>query len=121
MIATIPPTNRITEAPEIDPLEHAWFRTAVESIAQSLRQLAEVGPELTTALALNRKHVATESQALAVLIELGTSATVSKVADRLCVHRSTLYRWPKFMDALSRIRTGGRGVRMAGSGKGGAE
>jgi DNA-binding MarR family transcriptional regulator len=88
------------EAPRTNEFAIGDLVAVFKSIDQTLKELA--------AYANGAKRVAaTESQALALLIEMGPN--IADIAERLGVHRSTLYRWPKFMEQVGRVRRAGMG------------
>lgn len=74
-------------------------------IAQSLRAMNVTLKELTAFLSTTKRVASTEAEALALLIQIGPN--IAEIAERLGVHRSTLYRWPKFMEQVGRVRRAG--------------
>lgn len=78
---------------------------SLEDLARTMRSIDTTLKELAAFLAMGKKGIANETHALALLIELGPD--IAAIADRIGVHRSTLYRWPKFMEQVDRVRRAG--------------
>jgi DNA-binding MarR family transcriptional regulator len=81
------------------------FADHLADIAQSLRAINVTLKELTAFLSTTKRVASTEAEALALLIQIGPN--IAEIAERLGVHRSTLYRWPKFMEQVGRVRRAG--------------
>lgn len=79
----------------------------VDVLVTELRTLNLTLKELVSVAGRSRAAAATEAQALALLIQIGPN--IAEIAERLGVHRSTLYRWPKFMEQVGRVRRAGLG------------
>lgn len=91
------------EAPRTTEFAIGDLFAVMKSIDVTLKELVSVASR-------SRAAAGSESQALALLIEIGPN--IAEIAERLGVHRSTLYRWPKFMRAVALARTGGGGARV---------
>jgi len=74
-------------------------------ISQSLRSINLTLKEIAAFLSTTKRVASTEAEALALLIQIGPN--IAEIAERLGVHRSTLYRWPKFMEQVGRVRRAG--------------
>lgn len=115
MIATNSQFPRIIgsdEEPSYDLFERAVL--ALESMAQTQKEILLTQKEIAAYMNGQKRAVATEAQALALLIEIGPK--IAEIAERLGVHRATLYRWPKFMEQVGRVRraglAGGQAMRV---------
>lgn len=88
------------EAPRTTEFGVGELVTVFKSIDLTLKELAAY-------LSTTKRVASTESEALALLIQIGPN--IAEIAERLGVHRSTLYRWPKFMEQVGRVRRAGLG------------